>query len=194
MRDVIESALTELGLRGANVDVATFVQQNLAVQTTQRRALVSADNRSAETAGWDDAMLRIELAAFCVGTLVERGEGLLDEACTFFQYRIGQFGGDIVTAGKRCIERLDVEHVVQYEAQIGERGVVAIHSVVPVARSAQHAGQARHGPELAFEGELVAAAIRLGADQGAVECVIHASARLQRGLSGDGEHARAFDR
>ncbi|MBL0422478.1 site-specific DNA-methyltransferase [Ramlibacter sp. AW1] len=30
---------------------------------TQRRALVIADNRIAENAGWDDAMLRIELAA-----------------------------------------------------------------------------------------------------------------------------------
>ena len=28
---------------------------------TQRRALVIADNRIAENAGWDDAMLRIEL-------------------------------------------------------------------------------------------------------------------------------------
>jgi ParB-like chromosome segregation protein Spo0J len=30
---------------------------------TQRRALVIADNRIAENAGWDDAMLRIEIAA-----------------------------------------------------------------------------------------------------------------------------------
>jgi ParB-like chromosome segregation protein Spo0J len=30
---------------------------------TQRRALVIADNRIAENAGWDDAMLRIELEA-----------------------------------------------------------------------------------------------------------------------------------
>jgi DNA modification methylase len=33
------------------------------LSTTQRRALVIADNRIAENAGWDDAMLRIELAA-----------------------------------------------------------------------------------------------------------------------------------
>ncbi len=31
--------------------------------STQRRALVIADNRIAENAGWDDAMLRVELAA-----------------------------------------------------------------------------------------------------------------------------------
>ena len=31
--------------------------------TTQRRALVIADNRIAENAGWDDAMLQVELAA-----------------------------------------------------------------------------------------------------------------------------------
>jgi ParB-like chromosome segregation protein Spo0J len=30
---------------------------------TQRRALVIADNRIAENAGWDDAMLRVEIAA-----------------------------------------------------------------------------------------------------------------------------------
>ena len=30
---------------------------------TQRRALVIADNRIAENAGWDDAMLPVELAA-----------------------------------------------------------------------------------------------------------------------------------
>ena len=30
---------------------------------TQRRALVIADNRIAENAGWDDAMLRIEIAS-----------------------------------------------------------------------------------------------------------------------------------
>ena len=30
---------------------------------TQRRALVIADNRIAENAGWDDAMLQVELAA-----------------------------------------------------------------------------------------------------------------------------------
>lgn len=33
------------------------------LSATQRRALVIADNRIAENAGWDDAMLRIELAA-----------------------------------------------------------------------------------------------------------------------------------
>ena len=33
------------------------------LSTTQRRALVIADNRIAENAGWDDAMLRIEIAA-----------------------------------------------------------------------------------------------------------------------------------
>jgi hypothetical protein len=32
-------------------------------EPTQRRALVIADNRIAENAGWDDAMLRIELEA-----------------------------------------------------------------------------------------------------------------------------------
>ncbi len=32
------------------------------LSATQRRALVIADNRIAENAGWDDAMLRIEIA------------------------------------------------------------------------------------------------------------------------------------
>jgi ParB-like chromosome segregation protein Spo0J len=33
------------------------------LSATQRRALVIADNRIAENAGWDDAMLRVELEA-----------------------------------------------------------------------------------------------------------------------------------
>jgi serine/threonine protein kinase len=40
MRDALEAAVTTLGLRGLSTDVAAFVQQHLAVQTTQRRALV----------------------------------------------------------------------------------------------------------------------------------------------------------
>jgi hypothetical protein len=39
---------------------------------TQRRALVIADNRIAENAGWDDAMLRIELEALQTGRLRPR--------------------------------------------------------------------------------------------------------------------------
>jgi len=51
------AAAQKLGLDSVPVVVLDHLTQ------TQRRALVIADNRIAENAGWDDAMLRIELAA-----------------------------------------------------------------------------------------------------------------------------------
>jgi len=51
------AAAQKLGLEVVPVVVLDHLSQ------TQRRALVIADNRIAENAGWDDAMLRIEIAA-----------------------------------------------------------------------------------------------------------------------------------
>ncbi|WP_445938357.1 site-specific DNA-methyltransferase [Pseudomonas sp.] len=51
------AAAHKLGLK----QVPVVVLEHLS--STQRRALVIADNRIAENAGWDDAMLRVELAA-----------------------------------------------------------------------------------------------------------------------------------
>jgi len=51
------AAAQKLGLEIVPVVVLDHLTQ------TQRRALVIADNRIAENAGWDDAMLRIELEA-----------------------------------------------------------------------------------------------------------------------------------
>lgn len=51
------AAAQKLGLEAVPVVVLDHLSP------TQRRALVIADNRIAENAGWDDAMLRVELAA-----------------------------------------------------------------------------------------------------------------------------------
>ena len=51
------SASQKLGLESVPVVVLDHLTP------TQRRALVIADNRTAELAGWDDAMLRVELDA-----------------------------------------------------------------------------------------------------------------------------------
>jgi len=51
------AAARHLGLEAVPVVVLDHLSP------TQRRALVIADNRIAENAGWDDAMLRVELAA-----------------------------------------------------------------------------------------------------------------------------------
>ena len=51
------AAAQRLGLEAVPVVVLDHLS------ATQRRALVIADNRIAENAGWDDAMLRVELAA-----------------------------------------------------------------------------------------------------------------------------------
>lgn len=51
------AAARKLGLEVAPVIVLDHLT------STQRRALVIADNRIAESAGWDDAMLQVELMA-----------------------------------------------------------------------------------------------------------------------------------
>jgi hypothetical protein len=69
---------------------------------TQRRALVIADNRIAENAGWDDALLRSELATlqeadFDLG-LIGFDETELDEIMAGFE-GFGMGGGDGAAAG-----------------------------------------------------------------------------------------------
>ncbi len=49
---------------------------------TQRRALVIADNRIAENAGWDDAMLRIELDPKYVDVIVRRWDDFTGQTAT----------------------------------------------------------------------------------------------------------------
>jgi len=68
------AAAQKLGLDVVPVVVLDHLTQ------TQRRALVIADNRIAENAGWDDAMLRIELAALAEDDFDVALTGFDDEA------------------------------------------------------------------------------------------------------------------
>ena len=68
------SAARKLGLDTVPVVVLDHLTQ------TQRRALVIADNRIAENAGWDDEMLRIELAALAEDDFDVALTGFDDEA------------------------------------------------------------------------------------------------------------------
>ncbi len=70
------AAAQKLGLERVPVVVLDHLSQ------TQRRALVIADNRIAENAGWDDAMLRIELDPKYVDVIVRRWDDVTGQTAT----------------------------------------------------------------------------------------------------------------
>ena len=126
------AAAQKLGLERVPVVVLDHLSQ------TQRRALVIADNRIAENAGWDDAMLRIELEDLQLDGFdlditgftdeeikalmpVEVTEGLTDpDAAPAVQENPVTVPGDVWIMGKHrlmCGDSTRADHV---EALLGE--------------------------------------------------------------------------